>query len=207
MRRTQSGEPRTKPAGERRADLMAAGQALFVSKGIAATTLEEITDGAGVSKGLFYVYFRSKDDLVLALQDEFSVVFSERILAATATRDDFGEKLDACVDATFDAFRELNDLHEVLFRHSSHGLDHDQDHEPAHARLVRAIQGILEEGIEAGAFHVDDPETTAGLFYMTMHAFDLKAHGSNPPSDRRLVEATKQLFRRTAGVVEQGRES
>lgn len=205
MRKTQTGEPRTKPAEERRADLLRAGQALFVSKGIAATKLEEITDGAGVSKGLFYVYFRSKDDLVLALQDEFSIVFSERILAATATENDWGDKLDACVEATFEAFRELNDLHEVLFRHSSHGLDHGQDHEPAHTRLVHAIQGILEEGIEAGGFTLDDPETTAALFYMTMHAFDLKAHGSNPPSDERLVAATKQLFRRTAGV--EGRQA
>lgn len=35
--------PRTKPAEERRADLVAAGQALFVAKGIAATTLEDLT--------------------------------------------------------------------------------------------------------------------------------------------------------------------
>jgi TetR/AcrR family transcriptional regulator, transcriptional repressor for nem operon len=201
MPKMRSAEPRTKPAEQRRADLMKAGEALFISKGIAATTLEEITDGAGVSKGLFYVYFRSKDDLVSALQEEFAIEFSERVASAASRQTDFGAKLDACVDSAFEAFRELNDLHEVLFRHSCHGAHDDLAHEPSHARLVSAIQKILEDGIAAGAFHFDDPQTTASLFYMAMHAFDQKAHGPNPPSDLRLVSATKQLFRRTVSVA------
>ena len=55
---------RTKPAEQRRADLLAAAQNLFVTKGLGATTLEDITSGAGVSQGLFYHYFRSKEDIV-----------------------------------------------------------------------------------------------------------------------------------------------
>ena len=63
---------RTKPAEQRRADLLAAGRTLFLAKGIAATSLDDITRQAGVSKGLFYLYFASKEDLVLALQEQFS---------------------------------------------------------------------------------------------------------------------------------------
>ena len=44
---------RTKPAEQRRADLLAAGRELFLAKGVAATSLDEITSRAGVSKGLF----------------------------------------------------------------------------------------------------------------------------------------------------------
>ena len=91
--------PRTKPAEERRADLLAAGEALFVAKGISATTLEDVTSRAGMSKGLFYVYFRSKEDLVLALQEEFSKQFAERISIAASAHSDWGAKLDACVQA------------------------------------------------------------------------------------------------------------
>ena len=59
--------PRTKPAEQRRADLLEAGKALFLAQGVAATSLEDITSRAGVSKGLFYLYFHSKDDLVQAV--------------------------------------------------------------------------------------------------------------------------------------------
>jgi AcrR family transcriptional regulator len=70
---------RTKPAEQRRADMLGAAEALFLAKGIVATSLEDITHAAGVSKGLFYLYFASKDDLVLALREQFSRQFAERI--------------------------------------------------------------------------------------------------------------------------------
>ena len=73
---------RTKPAEQRRADLLAAGRTLFLAKGIAATSLDDITRQAGVSKGLFYLYFASKEDLVLALQEQFSGEVAARMAAA-----------------------------------------------------------------------------------------------------------------------------
>jgi TetR/AcrR family transcriptional regulator, transcriptional repressor for nem operon len=190
---------RTKPAEERRADLLAAARDRFVAKGIASTTLEEITDRAGVSKGLFYVYFRSKEDVVAALQEEFSRQFAERLVKAAATETDWGRKLDASVQASFDFYTEWRDLHDVLFHRA--GLpDGGEESEPSHFLLVCALRDLLEEGIAADAFEVDDPETTATLLYVAMHAFDPTMYGGRSPSDQKIIGATKQLFRRTAGV-------
>ncbi len=192
--------PRTKPAEERRADLLAAGEALFVAKGVAGTSLEDITNGAGVSKGLFYLYFRSKDDLVLALQEQFTTQFATRIRAAIDGQSDWVPKLDACVREGFDCFRELHDLHEVLFRHGGHDAS-DAGHQPTHAVLTEVLRELLAAGIAAAAFDVADPETTAVLLYVTMHAFDPSFHGRQPPTDERLIRATQALFHRTVGVV------
>src|SRR6266487_2240726 len=49
--RRKSTVTRTKPAEQRRAELLAAAQALFLAKGIAATSLDDITQRAGVSAG------------------------------------------------------------------------------------------------------------------------------------------------------------
>jgi TetR/AcrR family transcriptional regulator, transcriptional repressor for nem operon len=194
---------RTKPAEQRRADLLAAGQTQFLAKGVAATSLEDITTGAGVSKGLFYLYFKSKEDLVLALQDQFSTGFAEGILAAAAAQDDWGAKLDACVQVSFDFYRDMHDLHEVLFHHATHGADH-RDGE-GHGLVVRAIQQILTEGVAAGAFDVEDPLTTAVLCYSSMHAFDPGFHGGHEadaadPEGLRIIRAAQLLFRRAAGA-------
>src|ERR1700678_1034654 len=97
---------RTKPAEQRRADLLDASKELFLAKGIAATSLDDITTRAGVSKGLFYLYFHSKDDLLLALQDQFSAQLPERIRAATEPVEDWAGKLDTCVQAIFDSYAE-----------------------------------------------------------------------------------------------------
>jgi TetR/AcrR family transcriptional repressor of nem operon len=214
---------RTKPAEQRRADLLAASQALFLAKGIAATSLEDITNGAGVSKGLFYLYFHSKEDLVLALQEQFSHQFAERIRAATDIPADWTAKLDACVQASFECYRDLHDLHEILFHHAGHAAhaahtghsahaghaahaahtahDPGREDEPAHALVTQVIRDLLAGGTAAGAFDVADPDATAALCYASMHAFDEGFIGRDELDDGRLVRAARQLFRRAAGVT------
>jgi AcrR family transcriptional regulator len=140
---------RTKPAEQRRAELLAAGQALFGAKGIAATSLEDIAQRAGVSKGLFYLYFHSKEDLVLALQEQFSHQVAARMRAAADSQADWTAKLDACVQASFEYHRDLHDLHEVLFHHA---IPVGQRAHPAHALLTGVIQDLLQAGTAAGAF-------------------------------------------------------
>lgn len=189
---------RTKPAEQRRAELLAAGQALFGAKGIAATSLEDIAQRAGVSKGLFYLYFHSKEDLVLALQEQFSHQVAARMRTAADSQPDWTAKLDACVQASFECHRDLHDLHEVLFHHA---IPVGQRAHPAHALLTGVIQDLLEAGTAAGAFDVADPETMAVLCYASMHAFDQGFRGRDGPDDARLIRAARQLFRRAAGVA------
>jgi TetR/AcrR family transcriptional regulator, transcriptional repressor for nem operon len=188
---------RTKPAEQRRADLLAAGRELFLAKGVAATSLEDITSGAGVSKGLFYLYFHSKDDLLLALQDQFSVELADRIRAATETVADWTAKLDVCVKVIFDSYQERHDLHEVLFHHGGHV---SASHRPAHALTLNVIGDLLAGGSAAGVFNVEDPEATAVLCWASTHGFDPDFNAAPAPADSRLIRAAQQLFRRAAGI-------
>lgn len=189
--------PRTKPAEQRRADLLEAGRSLFLSQGVAATSLDDITSRAGVSKGLFYLYFQSKDDLVQALQDQFSAELADRIRAATSSVADWGAKLDACVEAVSASYREQYDLHEVLFRHGGHV---SASHRVTHALVLQAISDLLASGVAAGAFDVDDPDATAVLVWASTHGFDPEFLGDPAPADDRLTRAAQQLFRRAAGL-------
>ncbi len=190
---------RTKPADERRADLLRAGEALFVAKGVAATTLEDITTTAGVSKGLFYLYFHSKDDLVLALQEQFVNEFADRVRDVTSSQPDWPGKLDACIQACFDRFQAQDQLHEVLFRHAGHSTGAPEQ-PPAHNRLVDAIRSLLADGVDAGAFRVEDIEATALLIFSAMHAFDPTFRDDDRVGDARLVRATQQFVRRAVGI-------
>ena len=58
---------------DRAREIARAALELFVTKGFAATKLEDVAKAAGVSKGLPYLYFRSKEDLLKAneLVDQF----------------------------------------------------------------------------------------------------------------------------------------
>lgn len=59
-----------------------AGICLFVEKGIDATTLDEIATMAGISRRTFFHYFRSKDDILLFLQQGMGEMIAERIRQA-----------------------------------------------------------------------------------------------------------------------------
>ena len=52
---------------ETKRKLMEAAQKLICEKGLNDTSVEQITETAGVSKGTFYTYFKKKEDIVLAL--------------------------------------------------------------------------------------------------------------------------------------------
>lgn len=63
----QEGGVRARNRQQRTADLCEAGLRLFRERGLEATTVDEITKLAGVSKGSFYRYFNDKSELVHAL--------------------------------------------------------------------------------------------------------------------------------------------
>jgi TetR/AcrR family transcriptional regulator, transcriptional repressor for nem operon len=195
--------PRTKPPQERRTDLLDAAQSLVVEKGVAATTLDDVTRRAGVAKGTFYLYFRSKDDLVAALQERFATEMADRMAAAVAGTASWEGKLDACVRAMLADYEGTYELHDVLFHHNVAGADrHQGDHPAGAVPLVDVVRHLLAAGTEAGAFQVDDPDLTAVLLYSALHgAYDASCHGPQRPEEHELVAAAERLFRRAAGLT------
>jgi AcrR family transcriptional regulator len=59
-----------------------AAMVLFLERGFDATTIEDITEAADVSKRSFFDYFPSKEDVVFAWQDSFAY----HLMAAIAAR-------------------------------------------------------------------------------------------------------------------------
>ena len=64
------GVVETKSSGKTREKLVKAAMELFARKGFDKTTVDEIVAKAGVAKGTFYLYFKSKDDLIKELAFE-----------------------------------------------------------------------------------------------------------------------------------------
>lgn len=64
---TRRRRTRTEQQAETRTRLLDAAESLFASSGIGQTSIEEICDAAGYSRGAFYSNFEDRDDLVMAL--------------------------------------------------------------------------------------------------------------------------------------------
>ncbi|HVS64911.1 MAG TPA: helix-turn-helix domain-containing protein [Thermoanaerobaculia bacterium] len=92
-----------------RSSLVAAARELFSSQGYTKTTIQQLADRAGISKGAVYLHFRSKSDVMVALQMEIEASVLAAV-ARIAERDDLSpiEKLRAQLRYHF------ADLHEHL---------------------------------------------------------------------------------------------
>ncbi len=71
---------------ETRRTIAEAALALFATHGYEATTLDAIAAAAGISRRTFFHYFKSKDDILLSLQDGLG-----EAICAALTRSDPGE--------------------------------------------------------------------------------------------------------------------
>jgi len=59
-----------KSATETRSRIVSAARNLFSSHGFSGTSLDDILTAAGITKGAFYHYFKSKEEICLALLDQ-----------------------------------------------------------------------------------------------------------------------------------------
>ncbi|HJS19061.1 MAG TPA: TetR/AcrR family transcriptional regulator [Anaerolineales bacterium] len=61
--------PRPNVSNERKIQIIKAAQDIFTQKGFDEARMDDIADETGLSKGTLYLYFKSKDDLIIAILD------------------------------------------------------------------------------------------------------------------------------------------
>jgi len=70
--------PRPDVSDERKYQILNAAEQAFTKKGLDQTRMDDIAEETGLSKGTLYLYFKSKDDLIIAILDRiFEGVFKQ----------------------------------------------------------------------------------------------------------------------------------
>jgi AcrR family transcriptional regulator len=198
--------PRTQPPEQRRAALLDAAQKVLLDKGIDGLTVDDITAAAGVAKGTFYLYFRSKEQVLAAVRDQWTETTMQRQAAAVdeLPAGDWTGRLERWMETSIRAYQQHFRLHDALF-HGSH--DQPTPESRPHAADVtvnphaQALEHLLEAGTAAGAFHLDSPRTAAILLYSAMHGaadYLIGPAGARPSDDlaTELIAELRQLCRR-----------
>ncbi len=196
---------RTKPASQRRADLLDATERLLTQKGASAMTVEDITEGAGVSKGTFYLYFKAKEDVLAALRERYVEALLERQAQAVEKLHpaDWLGRLETWLVAGIRDYLDNPQQHDTLFHLVQHGATpsleravHDSDvHGPVYGH-VDTLAAMLAAGADAGAFRLIDPEATAVLLYGAMHhAADYLHHAGDDGVTERVLSEIRRLCR------------
>ena len=155
----------------RRQTLVDAALAVFASKGVAGTSVDDIVRAAGVAKGTFYLYFETKDEVVSAVAQRIVEGVSDRMDAVMADRDRSPVNR---ILAFGNAVRQIGsepyerDLIEVFHRPENRAI-HDRLGERAMDHMKPTMTAIVADGIEQGLFRRQDP-TRAATFALACFA-------------------------------------
>lgn len=192
-----------KPTEQRRSEILAAALELFSSKGFNETTMEEVATAAGVAKGTVYLYFQSKEHLLLALKRDFMQGLTDAVTAIVAEaieQLEVGKEVDYR-DIIDDIFQTIVDYHcqrrdavEVVVRQTP-SPDLVRDTLELEREYLGLITSAFRAGESYGLVQTEDPEMTARLINAAIRDnIALCLCYSEPEDLDRLVEAAKQLL-------------
>ncbi|WP_374573010.1 TetR/AcrR family transcriptional regulator [Phenylobacterium sp.] len=163
-----------KPPVERRAELMDCAQALFLSRGYEATTVNDILARAGLSKGAFYHHFDSKEALLDALTERMAarIVADAEAIIGDASRDAL-ERLNAFLAQgrqwKVEQARLLRGMYEAVLKSENAALY--QRLVAASTRVVApALTRLVEEGVRQGVFRPPAPALVAEVLLSLANA-------------------------------------
>lgn len=184
----------------RRAGLVDAAVAVFAEKG-ATASVRDITRTAGVAKGTFYLYFASKDDILVAVAER---MVGGVIATAEAALDGDApavEQLRAFIQALagFDDIPAAAEVAELIHRPENRLL-HDRLEERIVPRLMPLMEAIVVRGVEEGAFAVADPHAAAWFVLGGLRGAELA--GTPTEAIPRALETGAALALRALGVEE-----
>jgi TetR/AcrR family fatty acid metabolism transcriptional regulator len=154
-------KPERPPRPERRASsredkrrrIIDAAVEVFADKGFFSAKVSEIAEAAGVADGTIYLYFESKDDLLISLFREKMAEILHRLGTIVGEHDDPEAKLRRYILEHLNLVAEQPKLMQVLtveLRQSS--LFMKEHSHRSFARYLALLAGIIDDGQKRGAF-------------------------------------------------------
>ncbi|HEY2930183.1 MAG TPA: TetR family transcriptional regulator C-terminal domain-containing protein [Acidobacteriota bacterium] len=148
----------------RRQELITATYAEVAEKGFSAVTLQDVASRAGVSKGTTLYYFKSKEDLFLAVFEWLISGIGQRVEEAIRSKKKAADQLRAVLDCIFISAERNGAFYRAYLDFL--GL---ATRDPRYAELARNFYhrcwcletGIVTRGITEGSFRRQSPERTA----------------------------------------------
>ncbi|WP_367131592.1 MULTISPECIES: TetR/AcrR family transcriptional regulator [Streptomyces] len=138
--------------------LLAAATRLFADRGYDRTSVQEIVEAAGVTKGALYHYFGSKDDLLHEVYGRVLRLQQERLDALAGSRAPVEERLRrAAADVVVTTIENLDDT--TIFFRSMHDLGPEKlaQVRAERRRYHERFRALVEEGQRAGVFTTATP--------------------------------------------------
>jgi len=158
---------------ERRRQILDAARRVFAEKGFSATRVSDIASKAGVSQGTIYWYFKSKEELFMAVFEEWVSELVPTYVEFAAAPGTVEEKVRYYLKSAAEVLADSEDLLPVHIEFSLQAFRDDSIRErfkELFAEIRSSLMAIVREGVESGTFR--DDLNAAHLASLVIAAYD-----------------------------------
>jgi AcrR family transcriptional regulator len=162
----------------RREEIVSAAEKVFLEKGVVTTTMDEIAGACELSKGTLYLYYHSKEDLIVAVSMRGMEVMNNLFKDAIST----GESTIKLIENLCEAYHSFFKNHRAYFR-LFYFFESPQFHTQVSAGMKEMcmvhdrktwdlVSDLVRRGIQEGMLHHDlDPLEVAIMLWSNSNGF------------------------------------
>ncbi|HEY4612361.1 MAG TPA: TetR/AcrR family transcriptional regulator [Bacteroidota bacterium] len=161
----------------RREEIINAAQKVFFEKGLQVATMDEIAEEAELSKGTLYLYYKSKEDLYLAVMMRGIEILYNMFAETTSTQEPTVVQLVKMGDAYYEFFKQHRNYFRMFyfFQHPQFhkGVSEDMMLNCAdeNQRVWRQVVELIQRGMNEGDLRSDiNPMETAVVLWSSSNA-------------------------------------
>jgi TetR/AcrR family transcriptional regulator len=164
---------------ERREQIVTAALKLFATKGLAATRMSDLSKSTGISQGLVYHYYRSKEELFTNLVDTAIEKMNTAAISLEKLSLSAKEKIILAIDSLLRGFHENANTSDYYFLITQTALS---DAFPQEAKNIIRLKNnikydvmmrIFKQGQDEGTVRNFNVSEMATLFFSTMNGLAL----------------------------------
>ena len=143
----------------RREEIIDAAQKVFFVKGVGLATMDDIADAAELSKGTIYLYYKSKEDLYLAVTMRGMDVMLGMFTKALSTGEPTIKLIANLGEAYYDFFKSQRDFFRMFYFfenpqvHTQVSQEMLEQCKESDKRVWDLVIGLIQRGIDEEMLH------------------------------------------------------
>jgi AcrR family transcriptional regulator len=186
---------------ETRERILDAAVNIFASKGYHAAKVDDIVAESNTSKGSFYFYFPSKQDIFLALVDSFADLLERRLMDRLEREPSGMVRMDAalriCLE-TFDQYRGLAKI--ALVQATGLGAAFEEKRRAVNDRFIAIIKKNLDQAVTDGSIPPLDTEVAAVAWMGALNEIVMRWVHTGQPDPETALPSLRRLLLQSVGV-------
>jgi AcrR family transcriptional regulator len=195
------------PTQETRTRILEAAVKVFATKGYHDTKVDDIVSESSTSKGSFYFYFPSKQDIFIALSDTFANLLESKIMQAMEKETHGMQQMDAALRSSLGLFTQYRGLAKIaLVQAVGLGAVFEERRRAINNRLTGIIQSRLERAAADGSIPPLQAEITARAWVGALNEVVIHWIYTGAPPLEESMPALKAFLLKSIGVGKESKE-